>query len=669
MRATWLLAVVFCGIPFCTAVAAYAEDIPKPAPLIANGAWADVLEGGHPRLLGPKEHVELRRKEYPQYYEMMKTNESIIAAGIVNTLEVIDKEKIGKFIDKAKADVAKGVTNEHQDTWLRMTEVAQTYDFFFDSISLDDRKAMIEWLNGHLAAYTEDEGCFHNSTLSKALCYLRVAYATWGENPKAKDFRDYALVKLYEGRLLPVLNELGAGGGFTECGWYTRSSLWHLTEALEIARRFEGYDGFGKSLGFFYERLAYEMLQSYPGPWTYGAERYPCEGDGSLVYGGHNEYPRHTRTVLAQYFRGSELARYAAAKARPASNSASKIVDFLYLEKPDEPLDIRTFPAAHIASGIGKVYARSDWTDDASWLRFECGDYYVGHQHFEVGNFEIFRYEPLATESGEYTDYLSNHSVNWLLRTIAHNSMLVYMPGETWGRMRDGGRNAYANDGGQTKKWEWTVATLNEWMKKRETFERGDIIAYENRPEYMFVAGDCTAAYAPAKLESWVRQIVFIRPHTFVVFDRVASVKPEYAKVWLLHSRLAPEVKENTFVIRDGKGQLNVEMLLPEKARIRTIEGYTYGGQTFNEVESAQTPAASKWRIEAEPPAPQKQDLFLTVLSTEEPAKPKLIRDGNKVGAQIADCQVIFNGKAGGTLRIKDKEFTLEAKVKTGKFE
>jgi hypothetical protein len=110
-------------------------------------------------------------------------------------------------------------------------------------------------------------------------------------------------------------------------------------------------------------------------------------------------------------------------------------------------------------------------------------------------------------------------------------------------------------------------------------------------------------------------------------------------------------------------------MLLPEKARIRTIEGYTYGGQTFNEVESAQTPAASKWRIEAEPPAPQKEDLFLTVLFTSEPVTPKLIRDGNKVGAQIADCQVIFDGKAGGTLRIKDKEFTLEAKVKTGKFE
>ena len=38
-------------------------------------------------------------------------------------------------------------------------------------------------------------------------------------------------------------------------------------------------------------------------------------------------------------------------------------------------------------SGIGRVYARSDWSDDATWLRFECGDFWSHHQHFETGNF------------------------------------------------------------------------------------------------------------------------------------------------------------------------------------------------------------------------------------------------------------------------------------------
>ncbi len=643
--------------------------VPEAKPATATGAWKDVLTGGHPRLLGPKEHMEKRRQEFPRYYEVCRTNDSLLAAGIVEALDGIDAERKKAFITKALADVAAGTTNAHQDTWLAMTEVAQTYDFFYDDISAEDRSAMIAWLNTHLATYTEDELAFHNSTLSKILCYLRVAYATWGENPKAKEFRDYALVKLYEGKVLPVLKRFGAGGGFTECGWYTRHSLWHMVEGLEMARRMEGYDGFAPAAEFYYDRLAYEMLQPYPGLWTYGSERYACEGDGSLVYGGANEYPRNTRTVLAAYFGGSELAGYAAAKARPASNSLSKITDFLYLEGQSDALDISTFPTAHLAEGIGKVYARSDWSDDASWLRFECGDYFVGHQHFEVGNFEIFRYEPLATESGEYIDYLSNHSVNWLLRTIAHNCILVYEPGETWTMLRDGGRNAYANDGGQAKKFEWTVGSLPDWDAKREEFERGDIIAYENRDEYMFVAGDCTAAYSQSKLESWVRQIVFLRPHTFVILDRVVSTKPEYAKTWLLHCRNEPEISGDTVIIADGKGRLICRTLLPEKAAIKSIYGYTYGGETFDEAESAQTAAAAKWRVEVAPPAAEKEDVFVTVLFTGDPVPAKATNDGGKVAVSVGDTQVRFAGKAGGSVVTGGREFALECAVKKGQWQ
>jgi len=274
-------------------------------------------------------------------------------------------------------------------------------------------------------------------------------------------------VKLYEGKIVPVLNEFGVGGGYTECGWYCRGSLWHFVQALELARRVEGYDGFQKAPRFYYQRLAYEMFQPYPGLWMYGAERFPVEGDGANTYGGHNEYPRHLRTVLAQYFRGSELAQAVANKKRRGSNPEAVTVSFLYEEPADAPRDLKDFPLAHLASGIGRVYARSDWTDDATWFRFECGDYWNGHQHFEAGNFEVFRYEPLATESGEYHDYLSSHSVNWLVRTIAHNCILVYQPDEQWTRMRDGGRSKYANDGGQAKKWEWPVDTLDIWKSRR----------------------------------------------------------------------------------------------------------------------------------------------------------------------------------------------------------
>jgi len=650
-----------------------AGDIPAPHPLIANGAWASVLKGGHPRLLGSKAYlVALAQAKPAGYQEVKSINDDVRAAGVVCAVEGLPKEAVQPWIDRAMSDVARGVTNEHQDTWIWLTQVAEAYDFFYDQISPADRGKMVDFLNAHLGEFTIDEGAFHNSTLSKVLCYLKVAYATWGDNPRASEFRDYAIQKLYEGKLVPVLNEFGAGGGYTECGWYTRGSLWNLVEGLEMARRIGGYDGFQKAPRFFYDRLAYEMLQPYPGlfSYMYGAEQYAMEGDGSNIYGGHVEYPRHTRDVLSQYFRGSELSGYLTNKRRSGSNGAARLVDFLYQEQPDPALPLKDFPLAHIATGIGKVYARGDWTDDASWLRFECGDYWNGHQHFEVGNFEIFRYEPLATESGEYIDYGSNHDVNWLTRTIAHNSMLVYMPGEQWKDMRDGGRNKYANDGGQAKKWDWTRDNLAEWEKERATFERGKIVAFQNTPAYMYVAGDCTKAYTPQKLSKWIRQIVFLRPHTFVIFDRVVSTKPEYKKTWLLHSRFEPTITGNSTYVKNGKGELFVQTLLPENPVISKIEGYTYGGMTFDpDRKTALSDKACLWRMEVSPSKARNEDLFMTVLSTDQAPQVKLVRKGTQVGVRVGNAEVMFSGDAGGTLTIGGRTTPLEAKVVTNEWQ
>jgi len=644
------------------------QEIPQPAPRIANGAWAHALKA-HPRLQGPPEYLKALAKAKPQVYQEMRGENGLQAVALVHAVEGVGRDRIGPFIAAAKRRVAAGVTNVHQDTHLALTEVALTYDFFYDAISPEDRRAWIDWMNAHLGRFTADEGAFHNSTLSKTQCFLQVAYATAGDNPRAGEFRDYAIRKLYEGLLLPVLLEFGAGGGYTECGWYTRGSLWNLVQGLEMARRFDGYDGFAKAPRFFYQRLAYEMLQPYPGFGEYGAEHYAVEGDGANTYGGHNEYPRHTRTVLAQYFRGSELARYVSGKRRRGSNPQARLVDFLYEEDAEEPLDLASFPLAHAATGIGRVYARSDWTDGAAWLRFECGDYWCGHQHFEVGNFEIFRAAPLATESGEYHDYVSSHSVNWLIRTIAHNCILVYQPDEAWRNLRDGGRNPYANDGGQAKKWEWPVSNLADWKAKRDSFERGDLVAYENGPEYLFVAGDCTKAYAPTKLALWIRQIVFLRPSVFVVFDQVVGARPEYEKTWVLHSHGEPQIQGTSVAIANGKGRLAVETLLPERPVIRKVQGYAYRGQVFDPPPTVHTPLAHKWRIEVLPPEPRTDDVFLHVLQTDQPQPVQLVRKAGQVGVRIGEAEVLFTGKVGGTLTVRGKAIPLQPGLKTGKYE
>lgn len=679
MRHSRLSIFVACLSASVTSIApTCAQEIPQPNPRIQTGAWAAMLRE-HPRLFGSRDYLRALAKAKPQIYKrsaMGTADHYLPAAAVVHAVEGLAPDVIAPYRKKALDNVARGATDVHQDTWIWLSDTAVIYDTLFHELSADERAKIIAWMNAHLEKFKSDENAFHNSTLSKILTYLRIAYATWGENPRAGEFRDYAIQKLYEGKVVPVLQQFGQGGGFTEAGWYARGSLWHLTEALELARRFETYDGFQKAPKFFYNRLAYEMFQPYPGRWLYGSERYPEEGDGSHVYGSHTEYPRLMRTVLAQYFRGSPLSAAVMNKRRAASNAEMGLSDFLYEEEAQAPLDLARFPLAHFDSGIGKVFARSDWSDDATWFRFEASDYWSGHQHFDAGNFEIFKREPLAAETGEYTDYSSAHAMNWLVRSIAHNVMLIHDPAEKWANMRDGARVTYANDGGQTKKWEWTVDTLDQWKAKRAQFERADIIAYHNDAKYLYVAANCTAAYTPSKLKSWVRQIVFVRPSTFVIYDRVVATKPEYEKTWLLHGHNEPQIAGSISTLAHGKSKLSVQTLLPGDAQIRKIAGYGYGGQTFDPPQSGLSEGAAQWRLEVSPGAANASDKFLHVLSTDDGAAPKATLIQHKsgaAGARIGGIQVLWKGgqddQAGGTLKIGAQSFALPVEIKTGAFE
>ena len=154
-----------------------------------------------------------------------------------------------------------------------------------------------------------------------------------------------------------------------------------------------------------------------------------------------------------------------------------------------------------------------------------------------------------------------------------------------------------------------------------------------------------------------------------MILDRVSSTKAQYAKTWLLHCKNAPMIEGQTTKVADGKGEMTVVTLLPEKAGIRKIEGYTYGGKTFDPVESNLTPVANKWRVEVAPPTAELDDTFLHVIFTDKPKDTKLIRDAKGVGVQIGNTTVTFDGKIGGTLTIGSEKFPLTEEVKKDKWE
>jgi heparin/heparan-sulfate lyase len=99
------------------------------------------------------------------------------------------------------------------------------------------------------------------------------------------------------------------------------------------------------------------------------------------------------------------------------------------------------------------------------------------------------------------------------------------------------------------------------------------------------VAGDATACYQhgpakrddgsdlPEKCSLATRQIVFLMPNHFVIFDRVGSTDAGYRKDWLLHTAHEPTITGRTIRADHGKGRIFCRTLLPTDARLATVGG------------------------------------------------------------------------------------------------
>ena len=235
--------------------------------------------------------------------------------------------------------------------------------------------------------------------------------------------------------------------------------------------------------------------------------------------------------------------------------------------------DLQADSALSLASrGPGFVYARSSWDEDATYFFFKCGDRFTAHQHLDVDHFVIYKHAELAGDGGHYDEFGSAHDVNYHLRTIAHSTLLVLDPaGALAGHPRR--RRSPRNDGGQHHTWQHHNGAASDpadWLKQKDaTATSPTCWRSRSAASYLYVAGDATRAYSPNKLSLFTRQIVFLRPDTFVIFDRVTSTRPEFKKTWLLQAMTHAGARSGrALVITNGKGRLFVQTLLPKDARV-----------------------------------------------------------------------------------------------------
>lgn len=408
------------------------------------------------------------------------------------------------------------------------------------------------------------------------------------------------------------------------------------------------------------------------------AEPYPLEfgcGDtphtsNRLPIGHLYSHMRNIRHLFGtQYPQGAALARYVEDLLPPASrvhSSAWFIYPFLMTNLDASPPAAapERLPRARFFEQMGQLFMRSGTGPDDTYALFTCGGALAQHRHYDALNLVIYHRGYLALDSGTRHREFENgqHLANYFAQSVAHNVVLIHQPGEPPARYWGG--SVEANHGGQHRQ---IGSALN---------------AFAHTEEYVYAAGDATACYLhgpvrregqpdlPEKCSLAARQVLFLIPDRFVVFDRVVATDPSYRKEWLLHTAHEPLVQGYLTRADHDRGRLFCRTLLPEDAAVTVLGGpgkaYWAAGRNWDiaadDLKPEQLALVGQWRVEVAPGAPRTEDLFLHVFqvgSRDRAAMDpvRLVREGTRVGAELAvnkrTWTVLFDtaGGLGGRLR------------------
>ena len=324
-----------------------------------------------------------------------------------------------------------------------------------------------------------------------------------------------------------------------------------------------------------------------------------------------------------------------------------------------------TLPPSRNFEAMGQVFMRSGSGPDDTYALFTCGGTLEMHRHYDNNNFVIYKKGFLALDTGTRPEP-GQHLTHYYCRAVAHNCILINMPGEEcpryWGGPAPGEEPLpVPNDGGQNR------------------VTGSKLLAFETSPQYTYVAGDATPCYNAQKCSLAVRQIVFVPPDYFVILDRVTSTRPEYRKTWLLHTAREPELHGPVFRADQGEGRLFCRTLLPEKAELSKVGGP--GKQFWSDGRNWPLPAdwrtrdeeelLGQWRVEVSPAEARTDDVFLHLIQVGDRATLKamtqceVLREEGRVGVHFTagdrNVRLLFltAGDPAGHIRITGPEGVL----------
>jgi len=306
------------------------------------------------------------------------------------------------------------------------------------------------------------------------------------------------------------------------------------------------------------------------------------------------------------------------------------------LEKAPPPAIPDNLPLARHFENIGLVLMSSGFGPDDTRALFAVGGggrdrHMAGSENFDTAHFSLFKKGHLAVDSGTHggpTPPEPEHRDNYWCQTVAHNCVLIHMPGETF--KERGGRVIESNSGGQ-----------------RQRGTAANVLTFETDGEFCYAATDATATYHPDKCAQMVRQFFFFPPDYFVVFDRVTAAKAEFPKTWLFHTANEPALDRSEFRADQAQGRVFVRTLAPADAALAKIGGpgkefWADGRNWPLSPHRRRLPEPmGHWRVEVKPGQPRADDCFLHMIQTSDQTVETMIE--SRVSETEAQFQLAFS--------------------------
>ncbi|MBN1200528.1 MAG: DUF4962 domain-containing protein [Anaerolineae bacterium] len=590
--------------------------------------------------------------------------------------------------------------------------LALGYDWLYGGLTDTDRAALVDvlwraakrlrnpaadvdniiWLDGELRAF--DHGAVHWLWALTA-----VGLALWGDYEDAPALVDFCRETL-AADIIPAL-DIQTGGAWAEGPMHGFAATYAVVQTALVWWTAAGENFFTGSL-WWYDRLAYDLFLYYPTPTTTGNRGgaaiydYPAIIGDSARFSTAAAYGRAGDLMLRAVFSGTEHGDWMDWFLRQPPDGLPPwlaVEEFLWrdpLATGSPPSDLTWY-----APYTGHVFLRSGWTGDggaldagATAITFNAGDRLAEAQYYDQGSFTLFHNgHDLIVRSGVYSGGTSDHDANYAARTIAANTVLVCDLAENFDGIRaNDDRDIWLNDCGQRSTSPYPASALNvgylytNWR----AYDTGSLLRYGDRDGITYLRADLTGAYNSTvyttpenrdKVSLVWRELVYIRPSTVIVTDRVITTYPSYTPMQVFHFQTEPTPSGLFFGSLVDHSALYMQNLLPN-SRVTVIGGYQVGGQIVDQ--SGGGPIGNEFenqpygtfRLEIAPGQLNLDNWFLVAFIAQNadqppPSEGMLVLGEGVRGTVRGSWQVMFDDQPGSGADVTDASFQIAPGVES----